>query len=339
MPVTDYHAYFQPPRFLDCLRKRRQYPRIERTGEGEAIFTGPGTGRPIRPEQIDLDRRIELMDESGVDVQILRLQNVGGIDAFELHEACEMARLVNEELADIQKRHAGRFKAYACVPMQSAHKAAEEVRHAVVQLGHHGVGVSCQLDGKGLDDAQYLPFLKAVQALDVPLLVLPNHPPLLAPALQPYGWLAGAFGFQVDLTWAVLRLLASGVMDEEVPRLRVVVANLGGVLASIPERLDEYWRRVHVGSPSLKQLPSQALRRFYYETASAHPEAIATAARLFGCERLLFGSDYPSFSLRRGIENVRRSGLAPADIQKILAGNSDALLAPGGPMASVAPVT
>lgn len=326
MPVTDYHAYFQPPRFLEHLRRRSQYPRVERAGDGEAVFTGPGAGRPIRPEQIDLDRRIQLMDEAGVDVQILRLQNVGGIDAFGPDEAADMARMVNEELAGIERRHPGRFKAFASVPMRRPEKAIEEARHAVTSLGHHGVGVSCHLDGKGLDAPEYGGFLKAVEALDVPLLVLPNHPPLLNEALQPFQWLAGAFGFQVDLTWSVLRLLASGVVDDEVPRLKIIIANLGGVLTSISERLDEYWRRVHVGGASMKQLPSQALRRFYYETASAHPVAISTAASILGADRLLFGSDYPSFSMQRGMGNVLESGLPKHDIQRILSENSDQVM-------------
>jgi len=327
LPVVDFHAYFQPPRFLAHLRGRKDYPRIEAAGGGEAVFTAPGAGRPIRPEQLDLDRRVELMDEAGVDTQVLRLQNVGGIDSFPVEEAAEIARMVNEELAGIAARYPGRFIPFAAVPLRSPRRAAEEARHAVLELGHRGVGVSCHLDGVGLDDPTFADFLHGVQALDVPLLVLPNHPPLLQAALDPYGWLAGAFGFQVDLTWAVLRLLASGVAEREVPRLTVIVANLGGVLGGITERLDQYWERVHSGSATLTTKPSQALRRFHYETASAHPQAIALAASIFGSDRLVFGSDYPSFSLDRGVRNVVESRLSREDVDRILAGNASRVLA------------
>jgi 2,3-dihydroxybenzoate decarboxylase len=326
-PVVDFHAYFQPPRFLAHLRGRKQYPRIERVGGREAVFTAPGAGRPIRPEQIDLDRRIELMDDAGVDVQILRLQNVGGIDGFPLGEAVEMARMVNEELAGIAARYRGRFLPFAAVPLQSAEKAAHEASHAVSALGHRGVGVSCHLDGVGLDDARYEDFLRTLQQLQVPLLLLPNHPPLLEEKLRPYGWLAGAFGFQVDLTWAVLRLLASGVAERVVPDLTLIIANLGGVLASITERLDQYWERVHAGSATLGARPSEAIRRFHFETASAHPRAIATAASLLGSDRLLFGSDYPSFSLERGVRNIVESELSRRDVEAILSGNASRVLA------------
>ncbi len=304
----------------------------------EAVFTAPGAGRPIRPEQIDLDRRIELMDDAGVDVQVLRLQNVGGIDSFPIDEAVEMARMVNEELADVASRYRGRFLPFAAVPLNAPEKAAQEASHAVSHLCHGGVGASCHLDGVGLDDPKFGEFLRVVQDLGSPLLVLPNHPPLLEGALHPHQWLAGAFGFQVDLTWAVLRLLASGVVEREVPGLTVIIANLGGVLTSITERLDQYWERVHAGSATLTTRPSEAVRRFYFETASAHPEAISIAASILGSDRLLFGSDYPSFSLERGIRNVVESRLSRADVNRVLSGNASRVLsrAPSNAQTSIA---
>jgi predicted TIM-barrel fold metal-dependent hydrolase len=324
MRAVDFHAYYQPPRFLQVLRERKQYPRVESNGGVEAVYTSPGAGRVLRPEQLDLDRRIEMMDAAGVGTQILRLQNVGGIDAFEPDAAVEMATLVNEELADIARRYPDRFVPYAAVPLQSPERACDELTRAV-RLGHRGVGASCQVHGVGLDDARYRPFLEQAQALQVPLLVLPNHPSLLQSSLEPYQWLSGAFGFQVDLTWAALRLLASGAL-EACPRLTVIVANLGGVLTALSERPDEYWRRVHAGSTAMAQEPTRALRRLYFETASADSRTIALAASIFGSDRLLFGSDYPSFSLERGMRNVMDSGLPRDQIDAILSSNAKAIV-------------
>jgi predicted TIM-barrel fold metal-dependent hydrolase len=324
MQAVDFHAYYQPPRFLDHLRRRTEYPRVETKNGVAAVYTSPGAGRVLRPEQLDLDRRIEMMDAAGVQTQILRLQNVGGIDAFEPAEAVEMARLVNEELAVVSRRYPGRFVPYAAVPLQSPERACDELSHAM-KLGHAGVGASCQINGVGLDDERYRPFLKLAEELHAPLIVLPNHPSLLQKTLEPYQWLSGAFGFQVDLTWAALRLLASGALDA-CPNLTVIVANLGGVLTAITERLDEYWRRVHAGGVGLAQEPTKALRRMYYETASADPRAIALAASIFGADRLVFGSDYPSFSLERGMRNVTESGLPQDQVDAILSRNAQNIL-------------
>jgi predicted TIM-barrel fold metal-dependent hydrolase len=79
---------------------------------------------------------------------------------------------------------------------------------------------------------------------------------------------------------------------------------------------------VHAGSTTLKEKPSVALRHFYYETASSDHRTIALAASFFGSDRLLFGSDYPSFSLDRGMKNVLECGLPKEDINLILHGNA-----------------
>ena len=81
--IVDFHAYFQPQSFLDHLRRRSEYPRIEKTGDGEVIWSGPGAVRRIRPDQTDIERRVEMLAQAGIDTQILRLQNVSGIDSFE----------------------------------------------------------------------------------------------------------------------------------------------------------------------------------------------------------------------------------------------------------------
>src|SRR5947207_12682902 len=124
--IVDFHAYFQPQSFLDHLRRRRDYPRIEKTPGGEVIASGAGAARPLRPEQTDIARRVEMLAHAGIDAQILRLQNVSGIDAFEPAEGLAIAQAANEELAGIARRYPGRFIPYAAVPMRDIPGAVAE---------------------------------------------------------------------------------------------------------------------------------------------------------------------------------------------------------------------
>ena len=106
-----------------------------------------------------------------------------------------------------------------------------------------------------------------------------------------------------------------------------MLANLGGVFPFIVERLDQYWERVHAGGKKpLPVAPTEALRRFYLETASAHPAAIRMTAEVIGVDRLVFGSDYPSFDFQRAVDIVRNCGLPPRDIEAILSGNAKRLV-------------
>jgi predicted TIM-barrel fold metal-dependent hydrolase len=342
--IVDFHAYFQPQSFLDHLRRREGFPRIEKTADGEIIWSGPGAARPIRPEQTDIDRRAQMLAAAGIDTQILRLQNVSGIDAFEPAEGLVIAQSANEELAEIARKFPGRFIPYAAVPMRDVEGAVAELERAVTILGHRGLGISVSVDGKSLDHPGFLPLFDCAAQLDVPVLVLPNHPSLIDDSLRPYNWLTGALGFQVDLSVVALRLLCAGTLDRY-PKLRVILANLGGIFPFIIERLDQYWERVHAGEKPLPVRPLEALRRFYLETASAHPAAIRMTAEIVGVDRLVFGSDYPSFDFERAVDIVRRCGLPAEQIERIFSGNARELitaarcraLSPPSPTGSVRP--
>jgi len=323
--VVDFHAYFQTPSFLDRLRRRRDYPYIEKTAAGELIWSGPGAARRVRPEQTDIALRAEQLAQAGIDTQILRLQNVSGIDAFDPGEGREIAQAANEEMAELARRYPGRFISYAAVPMRDVQAAVAELERAVAKLGHQGVGISTSVDGKPLDHPDFEPLFECAARLEVPILILPNHPSLIDGAIGGYGWLTGAFGFQVDLSLVALRLLASGRL-EKYPRLPVILANLGGVFPFIIERLEGYWDRVHAGERPLAVRPIEALRRYYLETASGHPAAIRMTAEVMGIDRLVFGSDYPSFDFVRALRSVRECGLPSDQIALILGGNAERLV-------------
>ena len=303
------------------MRRRKGYPRIE----NEAILSGPGAARPLRPEQTDIEWRARALAEAGIDCQILRLQNVSGVDALEPAEGLEAAQAANEELAGIAARYPGRFLCYAAVPMTDVPGAVAELERAVTKLGHRGVGLSASVGGKPLDHPDLMPLLECAARLDVPVILLPNHPSMIDAVLGPYGWLTGAYGFQVDISTVALRLACGGALDR-LPKLRIVLANLGGVLPFVMERLEHYWSRVHAGAQSLAQPPREALRRFWYETASGHPAAIRLTAEVIGADRVVFGSDYPSFDFVRALRSVRECGLPQEDIERILRGNARELL-------------
>jgi predicted TIM-barrel fold metal-dependent hydrolase len=269
---------------------------------------------------------VKNLADAGIDCQILRLQNVSGVDALAPAEGLALAQAANEELVEIAKRFPGRFMPFAAVPLTDVPAAVAELDRAVTKLGHRGVGLSASAGGKTLDQPRFLPLLECAARLGVPVILLPNHPSTLDASLAPYGWLTGGYGFQVDISTVALRLVCGGVLDR-LPDLKVVLANLGGVLPFVVERLDYYWNRMHAGERPLPVAPREALRRFWYETASAHPAAVRMTAETIGVDRIVFGSDYPSFEFVRAVEVVRECGLPAADVERILRGNARELLA------------
>jgi predicted TIM-barrel fold metal-dependent hydrolase len=83
------------------------------------VFTQDTPGlRRIRRQLLDLDgERLEIMDENGVDVQVLSL-TAPGVQTFAAGEGTALARLANDRLAELIGKRPGRFAGLAAVAPQ-----------------------------------------------------------------------------------------------------------------------------------------------------------------------------------------------------------------------------
>lgn len=331
--VIDFHSYVQPKTFLERLRKRRAFPRIERSGSDEYLMSAPGMARKVRPEQNDIGLRLEAMSLGGVDAQVLRMQNVSGVDAFDIAEGIDIAMAGNEEVSEIARSYPGRFIPFAAIPMRDPSIAAKELKRAVKTLGHAGVGLSVACEGRAVDSADYDCVFAAAAETRAITFLLPNHPSTVDGVLAPHNWLSAAFGFQVDLSLIALRLLCGG-LTRRYPELPLVLANLGGVYPFVMERIEKFWERMPVAERPFPERPSLALRRFYLATASSQSESIALAAKVIGADRLLFGSDYPSFEFKAAVSRVRESGLSEAEMELVFSKNALTLIKARGALAN-----
>ena len=76
--------------------------------------------------------------------------------------------------------------------------------------------------------------------------------------------------------------------------------------------------------------PSEALKKFWYDTANQHPAALRCACDTLGVERLVLGVDYPFIrgdEFVHGCEYIGSIGLSAAEQHAIRAGNAAALFA------------
>ena len=89
-------------------------------------------------------------------------------------------------------------------------------------------------------------------------------------------WLAGA---PFEDTAAALRLILAGVTDRY-PRIRFIVPHLGGTIPFLLARVTRKSTAEITGG----------LRGMYYDTVSGSPDALTSACRAFGTDRLLFGT-------------------------------------------------
>ncbi len=236
--------------------------------------------------------------------------------------ALTLCRTMNEATAALVARHPDRLIGLAVVnPLGDAADVAE-LRRAVVALGLRGVVVGSSYRGDTIDAAAARPFLETVQALDVPLVVHPVAEVMPRPP-RDFG-LDLLMGMPLDLTALAVRLMRSGTLAA-FPRLRIVLPHLGGGLLALLGWLDA------TRAPG-EPLPSVLAQRFFVDTATATPAALAMAVAALGSDHVLYGSDWPlSTTANPGdpatdpIAMIDKLAVGPAGRAAILAGNAQQL--------------
>ncbi|MCZ6860435.1 MAG: amidohydrolase family protein [Alphaproteobacteria bacterium] len=321
----DWHCHWLPPTLAEALRARVTAPRIVAGPKGERLEVYRES-LPVGLDLTEIDRRLAFMDRHGVETQVLSLPGLFGIDSLPVDEAAPLVRAFNDALAETIAGQPGRFAGFATIPLADATAAVSELQRVLARPGF--VGVILPVDGfQTLAHTQALaPILETADAMAAHIFIHPGPMPGAGVGTVERdndNMRHIVLDVQARLSSVVVTLAMTNFL-ETYPRLTVQVANLGGAIPFLVERMD------HVSSVRTPEapLPSSRFGRLYVDTASFGPRAIALAAEVFGRERVLLGTDCPIFETGRTLEALRSSGLPATDITAILKGNGATLLRP-----------
>lgn len=329
-PLTiDVHAHCVPSGVMDRLDAEGVRFGVEPTGgrAQEGLLIGGKVQTPaVRPDLVDVERRIESMDAMGVDVQILSAWIDMTAYALPADAGISYARMFNEELAGTVSDHPSRFRAVCTVPLQSPAAAADELRYAVSELGMVGVEIATTVAGRDLDDADLAPFWAAAEELGCLILLHPCAS-LAGRGVNRY-FLGNLVGNPAESTIAVGHLIFGGVL-ERYPGLKICVVHGGGFAPYQLGRWDHAYRQNARGAAAnLSRPPSEWASQLYYDTVLHSPRALRTLIDTVGVEQVVLGSDYP-FEMGDP-DPVRTVSAAPdisgEEIQRVLSGNLTGLL-------------
>lgn len=241
------------------------------------------------------DERLALMDETGLDVQVLSLTTPALQDLG--RESVELARRTNDAVAEAVARHPTRFQALATLPVAMPDEAGLELERCVSALGFKGTMLCGRVGERHLDDPTFAPIFGAAAWLGVPVLLHPRTPPMVvrdayysgfSPMVDAVFATAG-LGWHYDAGIQFLRLLLSGTFDR-LPDLQVILGHWGELVLFYAERLAVLDRFA-----GLKHPIAYYLRHNLYVTASGMflPHYLERAMAIVGADRLLFSTDYP----------------------------------------------
>jgi aminocarboxymuconate-semialdehyde decarboxylase len=194
----------------------------------------------------------------------------------------------------------------------------------VKKLGLKGVQINSNINGKNLDEAEFVPFFEAAQQLDIPVFV---HPHYVAGAerLRKH-YLINLIGNPVDTTIAIASLVFGGVL-ERFPKLKFVFAHAGGCAPYIRGRWDHGYRNVYGTQYAIPKPPGEYLKKTYFDTITHWAPALSYLINTHGVDHLVMGSDYPfDMADPDPVKTVSNQSLSKKDQEKIMGENAAQLL-------------
>jgi 2,3-dihydroxybenzoate decarboxylase/5-carboxyvanillate decarboxylase len=282
-------------------------------------------GSPIYEGLVDFEKRLQIMDEDGVDMHLLSLTSPG-VQMFDADLACEMASLANDKLADQIQKHPTRFAGLAAFAPQDPRRAVKEMERAIKVLKLNGFILNSHTNGEYLDDQKYWRILECAEALDRPIYIHPRCPSqYMAKPYGDYGMYTALWGFQAEVSVHCMRMMLSGLF-ERFPRLKIVIGHMG---ESIPFNIwrSDYIYGVHKGWGDIpgNVKPSEIFKRNFWITTSGveHTPALQYSIDVLGADRVLWAIDYPYQPSKPAVSWMNKAEIAREHKDAIYHGNAE----------------
>ncbi len=295
---------------------------------GDSQLFGPHVWSDLGPRLLDIqDIRLRQMDRHGIEMMILSL-NAPAVQAIhDVKQAIAVAKQANDALASEVRKRTDRFAGFAALPMQDPEAAVAELTRCVKELGMVGALVNGFSQVGTTDNvtyydvAQYRPFWRTVEALDVPFYLHPRNPlPSWTKAYEGHAWLLGPnWAFSAETAVHALRLIGSGLFDEH-PRLKIVLGHLGEGIPVQLWRIDNRngWMKAPHKYAAKKGVADYFRKHFHLTTSgNFHTPSLVNATTEMGAERVMFSVDWPFEDVGEGARWFDTASISEADRAKI----------------------
>ncbi len=188
----------------------------------------------------DLDTRFRLMDEFGDYGHVISLPNPPLEDITEPAVGAGLARVANDAMAELVRKHPDRFPAFvAALAMHDMDATMDELHRAIRDLGARGVQIFTNIAGEPLDLPKFQPVFDAMAEYDLPIWMHPAR----AASMADYAseersrfemwW---CFGWPYETSVAMARLVFCGLFDRH-PDIKIVTHHMGGMIPFFDGRI------------------------------------------------------------------------------------------------------
>lgn len=244
------------------------------------------------PKLMGIDVRLKDMDRMGVDIQAVAPAPYHYFYFTEPAYGAELAREVNEGIANVVAQHPDRFVGMGSVPLQNAELAVKELEYCVKKLGLRGVEINTNVNGLNLTDPSLGLEKFFAKANELGIVIF----------MHPLGYTQGdrlrnhyfnnVIGNPLETTVAVSHLIFDGVVARH-PKIKFLAAHGGGFLAHYWARMDHAWRARPDTRTVIKKKPSSYLEKFYFDSITFDPRMLKQLIDRYGADHVMLGTDYP----------------------------------------------
>jgi aminocarboxymuconate-semialdehyde decarboxylase len=260
-----------------------------------AAQANPAENAPVAKSLTIADARIAQMDARGIDVGVLSVNQFWWYAATSADDAARFIRYQDEGLRAIVDRYPGRFAFLSSPALQHPALAAQQLEHAVKDLGARGASVGGHVNGRVPSGPEFDAFWAKAQELDVPVFMHPGGADnvVRAGALDGRGDLVNVVGNPLETTMFASRMIFDGTLDR-FPRLKVILAHGGGYLASYLGRTDVACAVRPNAHCANKRRPAEYFRdQLYVDSMVFSAEGLRHLVATCGADHVVYGSDMP----------------------------------------------
>jgi aminocarboxymuconate-semialdehyde decarboxylase len=271
----------------------------------------------------DFDLQQEVCAKAGISGRII--SNPFAAEAISWTStvpAIDIVKSVNDQIAGVVARSPANWGLGTLNPLD-ARQIAEGER-CLGPLGFKGLLICSSWHGRFIDGEDAFPFWEWAQGRQVPLFIHPPRVPIGHGQQMDQYKLDELVGRPFDTAMALARMILSGLFDR-FPRVKIVVAHMGGGLLPVMGRLDFGFRLGCDGMPArtvirCKRRPSEYLGMLSVDTMGLWAPHVREAVEVFGAERVMFGTDYGPVPIdpKEHVDIVAGLAISAADKDKIL---------------------
>ncbi|MEM7049235.1 MAG: amidohydrolase family protein [Acidobacteriota bacterium] len=233
---------------------------------------------------IPLEREIEMMDRAGIEKGLM-VATTGGWEGSDIYFEKPV-----ERIAEVVRQHPDRFKGVVGINPSHIVPAVAHLEKAVREHGFVGAHLYPHWFGKAPDHRIYYPFYAKCAELGVPIQIQIGHS---AQAFLP--------------TVAQPMLLDRVAID--FPELTIIGIHVG--YPWVEEAISVCWKHPNV------YLGCDAHYPRYWD-----PSFVRFINSRRGCDKVLFGTDWPVVDFERGRREIDQLGIADEHLEKLLWSNA-----------------